>query len=89
MNQALKRAGMQYQGTTEITHLLWLLLEDYGLKQLKEKVVRPLTGLTVADFYGCHILMPPQIMGFENPANPQSMEMVAEVLGAKIVNFDQ
>src|SRR5690606_39607683 len=40
-------------------------------------------------FYGCHILRPPQIMGFENPLNPQSMERVAEALGAECVDFDQ
>jgi len=28
-------------------------------------------------------------MGFENHRNPQSMEMVAEVLGAESVDFDQ
>lgn len=52
-------------------------------------VKRPLKGLKVANFYGCHILMPPNIMGFENHRNPKSMEMIAEVLGAENVDFDQ
>ncbi|MDN3955587.1 CoB--CoM heterodisulfide reductase iron-sulfur subunit B family protein [Sporolactobacillus laevolacticus] len=89
VNTGLERVGMQYKGTAEVTHLLWVLLEDYGLERLKEKVVRPLNGLKVANFYGCHILMPPNIMGFENPKNPQSMELIAEALGAETVNFDQ
>lgn len=89
VNEGLKSTGLQYKGTTEITHLLWMLIEDYGLDRLKQKVKRPLTGLKVANFYGCHILMPPKIMGFENHRNPQSMEMVAEALGAECVEFDQ
>lgn len=89
VNESLRGTGMQYKGNTEVTHLLWMLIEEYGLENLREKVVRPLTGLKVANFYGCHILMPPKIMGFENHRNPQSMEMVAEVLGAESVEFDQ
>ncbi|MFS0779924.1 CoB--CoM heterodisulfide reductase iron-sulfur subunit B family protein [Neobacillus sp. 3P2-tot-E-2] len=89
VNEGLNRAGMEYKGTVEVTHLLWALIQDYGLENLRAKVKRPLTGLKVANFYGCHILMPPNIMGFENHMNPQSMEMVASVLGAESVDFDQ
>lgn len=89
VNEGLRESGVQYKGTVEVTHLLWALLEDYGLENLKKKVKRPLTGLKVANFYGCHIIMPPKVMGFENHMNPQSMEMVAEALGAQCVEFDQ
>lgn len=89
VNLGLREAGMTYQGTSEITHLLWALIKDYGLDNLKKKVKRPLTGLKVANFYGCHIVRPPQIMGFENHMNPQSMEMVVAALGAESVDFDQ
>lgn len=89
VNTGLAEAGMRYRGTSEVTHLLWALIKDYGLENLKKKVKRPLKGLKVANFYGCHILRPPQIMGFENHMNPQSMEMIAEVLGAESVDFDQ
>lgn len=89
VNDGLKKADMQYQGTSEVTHLLWALIQDYGLENLKKRIKRPLKGLKVANFYGCHILRPPQIMGYENHLNPQSMEMVAEVLGAESVDFDQ
>lgn len=89
VNEGLGRAGMEYKGTVEVTHLLWALIQDYGLENLKKRVKRPLTGLKVANFYGCHILMPPNVMGFENHMNPMSMEMVADILGAESVDFDQ
>ncbi len=89
VNRGLHQADMHYEGTSDITHLLWMLIRDYGLENLKAKVKRPLRGLKVANFYGCHIIRPPQIMGFENHLNPQSMEMVVAALGAESVDFDQ
>ncbi len=89
VNTGLKQAGLEYKGTSEVTHLLWALIQDYGIDNLKKLVRRPLKGLKVANFYGCHIVRPPQIMGFENHRNPRSMEMIAEALGAECVDFDQ
>ena len=89
VNEALAPMGLRYEGTCEITHYLWALVQDYGLDNLKKRVKRPLSNLSVANFYGCHILMPPDVMGFENPRNPRSMEMLAEALGARNVDFEQ
>ena len=89
VNEALAPMGLRYEGSCEITHYLWALVEDYGLGNLKKRVKRPLSSLSVANFYGCHILMPPDVMGFENPRNPRSMEMLAEALGARNVDFEQ
>lgn len=89
VNEALGKIGLEYKGTCEITHYLWVLVADYGLDKLKAQVTRPLTNLSVANFYGCHILMPPDVMGFENERNPQSMEQLASALGAKNVDFEQ
>ena len=91
VNEALAESGLEYKGTCEITHYLWVLVDEreYGLKELSRHVVNPLENLSVANFYGCHILMPPDVMGFENPRNPRSMEMLAEALGANNVDFEQ
>mgnify|MGYP004473991707 FL=1 len=89
VNAALAEVGLTYHGTVEVTHYLWTLVQDYGLDRLKEQVVNPLENLSVANFYGCHILMPPKIMGFEDARNPQSMEMVAAALGAKNIDYEQ
>ena len=45
-----------YRGTTEVKHLLWALVTDYGLDNLQEKVTRKLSGLKCAAFYGCYLL---------------------------------
>lgn len=88
VNNIIGKTGLEYKGTSEVTHLLWALIRDYGLDNLQKKVVRPLKGLKVAGYYGCHILRPPQIMNFEDYAKPYSLEALVEALGAEPVEFD-
>lgn len=88
VNEILAEGGLKYEGTSQVTHLLWVLIRDYGLAKLAERVKRPLTGLKVAGYYGCHILRPPKVMNFEDHARPHSLEDVIKVLGAEPVEFD-
>lgn len=87
INRLLAPANVKYQGSVRITHFMWALIEDYGLERLKSHVVRPLAGLKVAPYYGCHLLRPPEIMNFEDYANPKSLELITEALGAKVADF--
>ena len=89
VNEGLAEIGLEYKGTAEVTHYLWSLIADYGLDNLSRQVELPLKNLHVANFYGCHILMPPKIMGFEDARNPQSMEKLARALGAAPVEYEQ
>lgn len=89
INKLLSSSGIQYQGTSEVSHLLWVLVRDYGLDELRKKVTTPLNGLKVAGYYGCHILRPPRIMNFEDPVIPRSLENLIEALGATPVDFSE
>ena len=77
-----------YQGTTDVKHILWALVGDVGLDVLAEKVVRPLTGLKCASFYGCYLLRVQKNLPFDNPFNPQSLENVFTALGATPVYYE-
>jgi succinate dehydrogenase / fumarate reductase cytochrome b subunit len=80
--------GYHYQGTTRVTNLLWALVEDLGLDELRSKVRRPLTGLRVAPFYGCYILRPTAALGLdEHPERGEMLQPVIEALGATFVDF--
>ncbi|WP_371363507.1 8-methylmenaquinol:fumarate reductase membrane anchor subunit [Sporomusa rhizae] len=87
VNAILSSAGLKYQGTSHITHLLWILVNDYGLEKLQSNVTQPLFKLKVAPYYGCHILRPPAIMNVEDHANPQTLEKLIRALGAESVDF--
>lgn len=86
-NAVLAKAGLHYSGNVKVKQLLWVLAEDYGLDNLKKKVVRPLSWLKVAPFYGCHSLRPSDALGFDDPQKPWSLEAVIKALGAQAVEY--
>src|SRR3990170_3420884 len=87
-NEVLAKINMQYKGNVKIKHLLWALIEDYGLSKLEQQVVKPLKGLKVAPFYGCYILRPPEALQFEDHNKPTSLEQLVTVLGAEPVHYE-
>jgi succinate dehydrogenase / fumarate reductase cytochrome b subunit len=87
VNALLAMDHRKYCGTTQVKHLLWILVKEVGLNRLKQYVVRPLNGLRVAPFYGCYILRPSWDLGFDDPVNPSSLESVISALGAEPVNY--
>ncbi len=83
VNEVLAEAGLEYKGTSEVTHFLWEIIDAVGIDTLREMVVRPLREFNIAPFYGCHIIRPPYLIGYEDPDNPRSIEMIIEALGGK------
>ncbi|MBI5810264.1 MAG: CoB--CoM heterodisulfide reductase iron-sulfur subunit B family protein, partial [Deltaproteobacteria bacterium] len=86
-NAVLLKAGLRYSGNVKVEQLLWVLAEDYGLSNLGKRVVKPLSWLRVAPFYGCHSLRPSDAMGFDDPEKPGSLEAVIRALGAEAVDY--
>ncbi|MBZ7987302.1 8-methylmenaquinol:fumarate reductase membrane anchor subunit [Campylobacter canadensis] len=88
INEFLAKGNMKYQGSNEITSLLWVLYEN--LDTLKSKVIKPLSNLNVALFYGCHSIRPEKAYNKkESSTNPKSFEAVVSALGANIVPFEK
>jgi succinate dehydrogenase cytochrome b subunit len=92
VNEALAAQGLEYvkdgDGWTN-KNFLWLLVEDYGLDDLKSKVTRPLSGLRVGPFYGCYVLRPKHRLGYEEqPERDLYLEQVIEALGGEVVEYD-
>jgi succinate dehydrogenase / fumarate reductase cytochrome b subunit len=87
VNAALADEGLRYSGRTRISHFLWVLYEDIGVERLRDLVARPLNGLTVAAFYGCHITRPPQRYGFVDSRNNVALERLAELLGCRPIDY--
>jgi succinate dehydrogenase / fumarate reductase cytochrome b subunit len=76
-----------YDGGVEVKHLLWLIAEGDGYEKLKEIAHRGLKGLKVAPFYGCQILRPSKILGFEDPDRPWSLEAIIEACGGEAIDY--
>lgn len=86
VNRALAKEGLQFKGTIEVKHFLWVLTEDIGENGLRAKVVRPLTGLRVAPFYGCHIQRPKSVHRNVQNEKP-ALDRLCEILGAEVVQY--
>ncbi|MBU2536887.1 MAG: CoB--CoM heterodisulfide reductase iron-sulfur subunit B family protein [Proteobacteria bacterium] len=67
--------------------VLQILVEDYGVANIKKKVVKPLTGLAVGAYYGCILNRPAELMQFDNREHPMAMDNIMEALGATVVPF--
>ncbi|MEB3292578.1 MAG: CoB--CoM heterodisulfide reductase iron-sulfur subunit B family protein [Synechococcales bacterium] len=87
VNGFLQKEGCSpYQGSTEVKHLLWAIVADYGLAALGDRVTHQLSGVKCAAFYGCYLLRA-QEQPFDDPVNPQSMENIFRVVGAEPVFY--
>lgn len=80
---ALGEAGLSYQGSVRVRHLLEVMVNDVGLDAIKAKVTQPLTGLKVACYYGCLLVRPPAISGEAHPEYPVGMDRLMAALGAQ------
>jgi succinate dehydrogenase / fumarate reductase, cytochrome b subunit len=88
INANLEQVGAhRYGGGVEVRHLLWELSEGDGYERFKEIAVKSLTGLKVAPFYGCQILRPSKVLGFEDPDNPSSLERLIVACGAEPIDY--
>jgi succinate dehydrogenase / fumarate reductase cytochrome b subunit len=87
VNARLAEENLRYSGRTRISHFLWVLHEDIGEERLRQQVVNPLAGLTVAAFYGCHITRPPGRYGFVDSRNNRALERLAEILGCLPIEY--
>jgi succinate dehydrogenase / fumarate reductase cytochrome b subunit len=84
---ALAQIGVKYHGTTRVKHLLQVLTESFPPAKLKPLIVRPLRGLKVGAFYGCHLLRPADELKWENGEEPHSFEDLITTLGAEPVMY--
>lgn len=85
VNELLADEGLSYSGATEVKHLLWVLVEDFGLDRLKDMVVNPLHGMRLAPFYGCYVVRPSKDVDPLRRGRLGYLEKVIEVLGAEPV----
>ena len=89
INAQLAEEGLEYKPGLVIKNFMWVLVEDYGLDKLKEKVVRKLDGLNCGPFYGCYILRPSRILGMEeHPERDNYLEQIIEAVGATAVQYE-
>jgi heterodisulfide reductase subunit B len=86
ISEALRAGGLKYKaGRLAVRHFLDVIYTDIGEAAVRDKVVRPLTGLRVAAYYGCQWVRP--LDGVDNPEYPMKMDELFKWLGAEVVDY--
>lgn len=87
VNEVLAETGKEFKGTVEVKHFVRVLKEDVGLDKISKLITNPLDGLAVGAHYGCHILKPSDVMEFDDPEAPTTLDELIDLTGAKSVPY--
>ncbi|MGQ4872707.1 MAG: CoB--CoM heterodisulfide reductase iron-sulfur subunit B family protein [Promethearchaeia archaeon] len=86
INEILEKIGKHYDGKTEVKHFAQVIYEN--LDKVKELVKYPLEGFKIAVHYGCHYLRPSEIIQWDDPFEPTTIDEIIKVLGAESINYN-
>jgi heterodisulfide reductase subunit B len=70
-----------------ITSLLEMLTDKEWMDSIARHCRQPLKGLKLAAYYGCLLVRPARVTGFDNPEQPMSMDRLIETIGAEAVKW--
>jgi succinate dehydrogenase / fumarate reductase cytochrome b subunit len=88
VNANLESVGAPaYSGAVDVQHFLWLVSAGEGYELLKGAAHKGLKGLKIAPFYGCQILRPSKLLGFEDPDKPESLERIIVACGGDPIDY--
>jgi len=79
--------GQDYDGSVKVRHFIEVLLEDVGLETIGNAVKHSLNGLKVACYYGCLLVRPPEVVQFDDPENPTSLDRLVTAIGGESIDW--
>jgi len=79
--------GFEYTGRAKPRHLLEIIGNDFDLEDIAAQVKKPLEGLKPVSYYGCVLVRPPELTGWDDPEHPVIMDRLLKALGAEPVSW--
>lgn len=76
-----------YDGSVKIRHFLEVLLEDVGVEKITQALRGSLAGMKVASYYGCLLVRPHDVTGFDDPENPTSLDRMVAAMGGTALEW--
>ncbi len=70
-------------------HPLEILVNDGFEERIKSGIKQDLSDLKVVCYYGCHISRPAEVMQFDDPEDPQSMDHVMSWVGVQTLDWSR
>jgi heterodisulfide reductase subunit B len=89
VGKVLTQAGLAYAGEKpKVIHFARMLHDDYGLDNIRARVIKPLKDLRIATHPGCHYVRPSTLYpGFDDPEFPGTLDRLVEATGAKALDY--
>ena len=88
VNEALSKAGLQYEGGVRVRHFARILYEEVGLDEIKTHFKRSLKDLNIAVHYGCHYLKPSEIYDhFDEAEDPKTIDALVALTDAGVIDY--
>ena len=75
--------GGKLHGGIAIRNPIDIIYKDIGLDALEGRIKKPLTGLKPVSYYGCLLLRPPEVCGFDDYENPIILDKIMASMGAE------
>jgi heterodisulfide reductase subunit B2 len=92
INSTLERGGSPaYDGQASVQHVLEFIYQRSGPAGVRAAVRRPLTGLTIAPYYGCLYTRPKRytgvgkVAGTDDPEHPHFLDELLAATGARVL----
>lgn len=79
--------GRDYDGSVKVRHLLEVLLDDVGTEAIRAALKSSLAGVKVASYYGCLLVRPSEVTGFDDPENPSSLDRLVSAMGGTALEW--
>ncbi len=79
--------GFEYMGQVRPRALLEIIGNDFDLEDIAAQVKKPLAGLKPVSYYGCVLVRPPELTGWDDPEHPVIMDRLLKALGAEPVSW--
>ncbi len=79
--------GRDYDGSVRVRHFIEVVLDDLGLETIKKAFTHSLDGIKVASYYGCLLVRPAEVTGFDDPENPVYMDRLVDAMGGESLNW--
>ncbi len=89
INDLLSAEDLEYKDSINVVHTVDLLHDIVGLEEIKKHVKTPLSDLKVATHYGCHLIRPSEVGRPVDSENPQKIESILKILGAKPIDYPE
>jgi len=79
--------GEPYEGDVDVRHFLEIVSEAAEEQDLKARLKTPLAGLKIASYYGCLLVRPAEVTGFDDREDPQMLDRLVDLVGAEPVDW--